>query len=251
LLKLSKYYYVDIPNELGNVVQSRTIDSFSDCDCFRIFRFRKNHLVELFKLLNIPRRIGILNGSVLSGEEVFLFGINRLTCCNTIEDLVKVYGRDNSQWVRSFHWFIEFILVNWKHLLTNMLPFWKNSFQTYCNKIRGKLKTFNYVYDESFRIFGFIDCTVIKIQRPGGGPNVDGSRKSRRIQQAFYNGWKHQHGIKFQTIEGINGLCLHLYGPRSFRRCDLRLLGDSRINQLLADLQPNEPPDVQKSVSVW
>ena len=162
LLKLSKYYFVDIPNELGNVVGSRTIDSFSDCDCFRIFRFRKNHLVELFTLLNIPRRIVISNGSVLSGEEIFLFGINRLTCCNTIEDLVKVYGRDNSQWVRSFHWFIEFILVNWNHLLTNMLPFWKNSFQMYCNKIREKLITFNYMYDESFRIFGFIDCTVIK-----------------------------------------------------------------------------------------
>lgn len=63
----------------------------------------------------------------------------------------------------------------------------------------------------------FHDCTVIQSTTwPGGGPRADGTRNDNHIQMAFYNGWKKHHGIKFQSVELPNDLCMDLYGPMSF-----------------------------------
>ncbi len=48
-----------------------------------------------------------------------------------------------------------------------------------------------------YLVAGFIDDTVLRISRPGGGPAeevVNAERYNNRSQQAFF--------IKFQTVEG-------------------------------------------------
>ena len=61
------------------------------------------------------------------------------------------------------------------------------------------------------------------------------------IQMAFYNGWKKHHGIKFQSIELPNGMCMHMFGPKSFRESDLDLLESSDIIDMLKELQAHLP----------
>eukprot|EP01034_Spumella_vulgaris_P036387 gene36387-44884_t len=76
--------------------------------------------------------------------------------------------------------------------------------------------------------------------RPGGGPARPGVRAPRHnelLQEAFYNGWKKFHGIKYQSLELPNGMCADLYGPKSFRASDLELLVESDLNARLAEVQ--------------
>ena len=93
----------------------------------------------------------------------------------------------------------------------------------------------------TFRVFGFHDDTVIATCRPGGGPAPDGGRHDNFIQMAFYNGWKKHHGVKYQTLELPNCLVADMFGPRSFRRSDLELLGESDLNNRLAAVQQGQP----------
>lgn len=78
------------------------------------------------------------------------------------------------------------------------------------------------------------------------GPNAP--RFHAYIQMSVYNGWKKHHGFKFQTVEAPNGMCIHMYGPRSYRTNDLDLLHDSQINQLVAQAQAGQ--DLQYSIYV-
>jgi hypothetical protein len=98
--------YVDIPPQIRAARVSRTIDSFGEAECYRRFRFRKPDLRNLFELLSFPATIIMENRSRLTGEEVFLFGLNRFTTCGFLEDLIVAYGGEISQWSRALHYFV-------------------------------------------------------------------------------------------------------------------------------------------------
>lgn len=243
--------FVDVPSPVRRKHNPRTIESFSPFDCYRRFRIRKPDLKRVLRLLEIPIHVKLENGSVFTGEEIFLFGLNRFTTCAHIDDLISTYGRESSQWVRAFKWFILFMLNRWGYLLTRMLHFWVRYFEAFSEKIRRKLikKGHNGGLPWLFRICCFIDCTVISSCRPGSGPagdGVDAPRYNNYIQMAFYNGWKHHHGTKWQSVESPIGVCMDMFGPRSFKRCDLNLLNSSNINNKMADVQLGKPEQNQK-----
>ena len=54
---------------------------------------------------------------------------------------------------------------------------------------------------------------------------------------AFYNGWKHTHETKWQTVELPNGMCADMFGPFSFRHNDLEVFEDSKLNESLEAVQ--------------
>ena len=79
----------------------------------------------------------------------------------------------------------------------------------------------------------------MEASRVGGGPREggpDAHRWDSNVQRAFYNGWKAVHGLKHQTITIAHGFTIHLFGPTSLRRSDLKLLEQSNINEKLAAL---------------
>ena len=241
--------FVDIPRQPAIAREARTIESFSEADCYRQFRIRKEDLFEVFHLLQFPHWIILQNRSRMTGEEVFLFGIHRFTTSSHLSDFIPVYGRDFTQLNRAFHWFIIFMLRKWRYLLRDMLPFWSRFFSAFSDVIAAKLRDRGVNNQNACRIFAFIDCTVIDTLRPGGGPAGQGENAPRYndlIQQAFYSGWKKKHGIKFQTVELINGMCMHLFGPKSFRRNDCRLLSLSNINDMVAQVQAELPFNDQR-----
>ena len=77
---------------------------------------------------------------------------------------------------------------------------------------------------QNFGCFAFLDCNVSEIGRPKG---------DNMIQESFYNGWLHKHGIKYQSVEAPSGCCLTLFGPCSFRHSDLTLLDLSELTEIL------------------
>jgi hypothetical protein len=98
-----------------------------------------------------------------------------------------------------------------------MLDFWVPHFETFAGLIKEKSREKCGLIFEAFRVFGFIDCSVIATCRPGGGPMEDGANAARWnnfIQMAWYNGWKKHHGIKYMSIELPIGFCMYLFGPK-------------------------------------
>jgi hypothetical protein len=76
--------------------------------------------------------------------------------------------------------------------------------------------------------------------RPKGGPSRDGTNAPRndpRIQEAWYNGWKKLHGMKWQTVDIPNGMVYHAWGAISVRHNDLYSLRHSNINDQIAAAQ--------------
>lgn len=71
---------------------------------------------------------------------------------------------------------------------------------------------------------GFIDCTKIQMQRPGG-PGL--------MQRSVYSGHKRMHCLIYQTVCTPDGLIFHMYGPEAGRRHDLTLYRQSHLDDTL------------------
>lgn len=71
---------------------------------------------------------------------------------------------------------------------------------------------------------GFIDCTKIQMQRPGG---------ANTNQRAVYSGHKRFHCLVYQTITTPDGLIFHMHGPQVGRRHDITLYRQSGLDDIL------------------
>lgn len=247
LLLLRKYRdltWARVPRTIINR-KHVTIDTFPCPGHYRAtFGFLRRDLHKLKRYLQLPQEIILENNSVFSDEEMLLYCLYRYKSCDDQLKHVSVFGRDPSQLSRAFQWFNTFIINTWGQKLDNNLHYWKPFLPNFADAIRKKVmslsdNTLHYERDE-FTVFAFIDDNVNHTSRPGAGPDYHGDRDEDDIQRAFYNGWKKFHGIKWQSIELPNGMCMDLFGPVSFRRHDLELVEESDINDRLADLQEDE-----------
>jgi hypothetical protein len=231
----------DIPLEPCVDLQ-RTIQSFSDSECWNYFETRKEDLYRLLDCLQIPPEVRLENRSNMSGENVLLRGLYELVSGADQNEIVLVFGRDYSQQSRAFKWFINHIYDLFQDIVTDNLDWWYNGGYLHqsMEAIRAKFGG-----NDRFTTCGFIDCNCLECSRPGGGPCEEGSEAIRldpKIQKAFYN----VHGLKHQTFDCALGMTVDLYGPHSLRRNDLKLLRLSRLNQRLRELQVNS--EIQLSI---
>ena len=74
------------------------------------------------------------------------------------------------------------------------------------------------------RVMGFIDGTFRRIPRP------------LRNQKHFYSGYKKGHGVKYQTVQAVNGIIIDYYGPITGRHGDGYLFAQSGILRRMSDL---------------
>lgn len=228
-------------------VTSRTIDSFTEAQCWQNFRTRKEDLPKLLIAFKLDPEEGNLvvfnNGCRFTKEEILLIGLHRYSVAGSLQQSMgATYGIDFSMLSRAITYFNKHMLTNFGHLLTDNLEFWKPYMGAYSECIRKKLEQVGDIRyaPGTMRVFGFHDDTVLATCRPGGGPAVGGDRHDNFIQMAFYNGWKKHHGHKYQSVELPNGMVADMYGPVSFRHNDVKVLRDSELNERLAALQANE-----------
>lgn len=219
---------------------NRTIASFCPEECDRLFRFKKAELPRLLAVLQMPDTVRTDNACRFTSEEVLLFSLCRLATPGRMEDISRAhFGRDYSQWGRAFRWFLRHVKSTFQGRMTNNLVYWEPMFASCAAKIRLKAAELGCEFNDRFNICGFIDDNCFATCSPGGptrsGPNA--ARAEKALQKAFYNGWKAQHGLKWQTFDLPNGLTADIFGPRTCRANDLRLLRNSALIERLAEAQ--------------
>lgn len=221
-----------------------SFDSFTESDCWAFFVTQKSDLLRLKNALRIPDMITLENRSVMSGEEVLMRSMYELVSGEDQHNIaVNVFGRDFSQQGRSVKWFVHHLYDNFLDLLIDNLEWWfQNGFMEESRKaIEKKMASLGVIFaNDTFRVSSFIDCNCLETSCPGGGPSEGGANAVRwddTIQRAFYNGWKSIHGLKHQTVDIAHGMTIHMYGPTSLRRNDLKLLGQSGVNSKFRELQ--------------
>jgi len=117
------------------------------------------------------------------------------------------------------------MITNWGYLILNNRDYWVDKMVDQAEAVRLKLANLPWVnwrqhfppadQPGGFNIFAFIDNTMIKMCRPGGGPLTDGEaapRLPKEIQQAWWTGWKKLHGMKWQSVTIANGLDFEVWG---------------------------------------
>lgn len=175
-------------------------------------------------------------------------------------DVAKYFpGRRSYQLRAAFHWFLDFIIANWGYLLLNNMEYWKDFLYVSVECIRKKLENLNFanwrlffppifdndgaVNEGAFVVSCFIDNTMFAFCRPGGNTQEGEAspRASLILQQAWWNGWKKLHGMKWQTVILANGMDLNVFGPLSVRRNDLSSLAESKFEEKFRELQLDMP----------
>ena len=204
-----------------------TFDRVDPETCYIYYTVLKQDLPRLHRALGLDALGGSIrleNGMEFGTEEALLILLYKFAFPTRNIQLVPIFGRDHTSIGRVFNWMNKYIREQHGHLVTNNLGYWKSSLESFSEAIRMKVneKSGGQIHypEGQYLVAGFIDDTVLRISRPGGGPaeeGVNAERYNNLIQQAFFNGYKACHGIKFQTVEGPNGMCLELYGPKSFR----------------------------------
>ena len=84
-------------NDINPLLRNRGIDTFTDEDLWTTFRFRKNHLRELLRLLNLPETMNCSNRTSFNSEYGFLLMLFRLENPSKHHDESKTFGRDFNQ----------------------------------------------------------------------------------------------------------------------------------------------------------
>ena len=215
--------------------------------CSERFRFQSfDALRRLLRAFQFPLGdIRLKHRYKSTAEEIILISLTRLSFPYRWSDIYERFpGRKYWFLSSAFQWFLDFMIDNWAYLLVNNLRWWYPRFADSCNSIRLKLQNLNhedwrlFFGEDQFDVFAFIDDTMHATCRPGGnedeGPAAP--RVPTDVQEAWYNGWKKLHGMKWQTIIIACGMDIHVFGPLSARSNDLTALGKSCIEDLLRAL---------------
>jgi hypothetical protein len=230
---------------LTPVRNSTRINDWAEAHIAENFRFRsRDHLRHVLTLLQLREVCTFLNGEIMNRERLLLISLKRLSSELTLLlDLAsQIFGGHYSLIGKAFRFFTRHVALHFAHKLDNNLQYWLPRFPEFAEAIRLAVNAHGpaNLPPGGCDIVGFIDCTNWFSCRPGGGPAAPGGpgvpRNPPILQQAVYSGHKKQHGVKMQTAEGPNGLCIHAYGPCSARHNDLFLLRHSHINAMLRNL---------------
>ena len=226
-----------------------SFETFCEADCRVFFQFLKEDLPRLKLALRIPEKISLANKANMSGEELLLRSLFELVSGSDQYEIAHIFGGDQPLQSRALKWFICHVFTTFHDLLSDNLAWWDESgyLEKSRDAIKKKLEWDTWCNDE-FEVGLFIDCNCMETSTPGGGPAGDGpgaQRWDRKVQEAFYNGWKSIHGLKHQTVDCAYGMTVDLFGPWSLRKNDCRLLSQSQINRRLRELQIDRPNQIK------
>jgi hypothetical protein len=182
---------------------------------------------------------------MFSGEEVMFDSLMRLCTLTTLDEMAKTYfGRDYTAWSRAIRWFYIHLYTMFRDLMCDNLHYWEPYFEECAAAIQKKVAIHGLHY-ALFGVCGFIDDHCFATCRHcGPKETVEQWMRAQLIQEAFYNGWKSWHGLKWQSSDLPNGMTADMLGPRSLRRNNLHLLEWSQLEQrMMHDCLSNSPID--------
>jgi hypothetical protein len=258
ILRIEDHIELDVRNggkKKKEKIPPRTVHDFSREGFSDQFRFHSpEDILRLITGLGFPPRVKIKRYS-LTAEEIVLISLKRLAYPLRWSDIKRDFpGRCRTKLRVAFFYFLDFMIANWGYLILNNREYWVEKMADQAEAIRIKLANLPWVnwrlqfppanQPGGFNIFAFIDNTMIKMCRPGGGPLTDGEaapRLPKEIQQAWWTGWKKLHGMKWQSVTMANGMDFEIWGPVSVRHPDAFTLNGSAIEEKLAQCQEGRP----------
>jgi hypothetical protein len=191
--------------------------NLDDITCRKNFRFDKEGIILLTRLLKVPEKIKTSARDTCSGEEAVCILLNRMAYPKRLHDMMYMFGRSESSICRIFLHMVD-------------LLFDKNYERLYFHKKLMRERLTNYrraIYDKGApvkEVFAFIDGTKIPICRPGEG-----------LQIVCFSGHKRVHCLSFQGVTAPDGLCIHFWGPVGGNRHDGGLLRESGLKDYLKE----------------
>ena len=160
------------------------------------FRFKKNEILALARVLNLPEKFTCDQGTVCESIKALCIVLRRFAYPCRFSDLVPQFGRPVPELSMITNTVVDFIFQNhgeklttWNHALLN-----PQSLRLYADAIHQKGAALE-------NCFGFVDGTVRRICRPG------------QMQRIVYNGHKRVHALKFQSVVLPNGIIANMFGP--------------------------------------
>lgn len=168
-------YIRDPLDPIDHRYKNRTIESFTEEECYRELRFRKDDLKRLIQLLQFPPIIVLPNNCTCNGEYALCLMLYRLSYPSTLARLQSLFGRDYCQLSRIFNYAIDFVYDNHKHRVTDV-AWYAPRLNYYNTAIRRKIAESNvnnnhgHVPGHLNDIYGFIDGThrpVCRLQVSG------------------------------------------------------------------------------------
>jgi hypothetical protein len=180
LVKKCMLYYIHLNLEptvfiLSRPGLNRTIDSFSDSECWNYFETRKNDLARLLAVLRFPERCLLANNSVMRGEELMLRGLYELVSGTDQYEIGNMFGLEQPQQSLAFKFFVNHIYSNFLYIVTDNLDWWYNNGYLHASMTAIKQK---FGGNDRFSTFGFIDCNCLETATPGGGPVEQGNNNN-------------------------------------------------------------------------
>ena len=253
--------------------QDIRFNSWTDQECYDFTSFTKIQLQRMYNLFGLAQLAAQNNGFIrvptgqgillFDPEELFLFTMTR--CKMGLSNKVLcdlIFGGNASRWSYGYPWMLRYLDRRYEDIIGNQgLARFVDQFPDFYDAINKYVqKTSTHHFSDGtaadytglrflpFDLFGFIDCSVYRINRPFSGPDGDyigAPRKARyyNAQRSVYSGYKKFHGIKLQTIMLPNGISF-LFGPTSARVPDVAgaqnmnsVLNMSGLDQFLFELQ--------------
>lgn len=210
-LCMSPYKQSNFPYQEYNRFDWENLDELT---CKVEFRFEKQDIPHLQRVLQIPEMVSISHATTCPGLEILCIMLKRFAYPVRYCDMVPLFGRSVPELCKITQYAINHVYNNHCFRLQDWnQPFLSpDSLLRYADAIHRKGSPLD-------TCFGFIDGTVRPICRPGAN------------QRIVYNGHKRLHAIKFQSICIPNGLIANLSGPWEGRMHDARMLGESGLIQ--------------------
>ena len=185
----------------------------SENNAYQFTRFTKDQLRLLLIHLRIPDRIVVKGGHVFTGEETLIVSLTKIAHAEPWTIMIKnKFGGDPNFWCYAFRWLMKYIYDTFYHKFTgdSFAREWADEVDEFRELIWSKMKTspceierylnsdgndveinlINIAF-EVFRIFSFIDDTLLHTSRPGSGPEGNHEHALRQhdayyIQRAFF-----------------------------------------------------------------
>ena len=116
------------------------LDLMTDDECKTEFRFYKNDIWEVSKILNLPDRIVCYNGINVDRTEAFCIFLKRFAYACRYVDLIPRFARPEPQLCMISNTVLNSIYTNWRHLLLDLGQPWlsRASLQTFAIVIKER-----------------------------------------------------------------------------------------------------------------
>ena len=137
------------------------LDSMTDDECKREFRFLAGDTYTLVELFNFPDEIICNNGVVCDITEAICMLLKRFAYPCRYQDLIPRFGRPVPQLCMITNKVLNFLYLNWSHLLTSFQQNWlsQQNLDNFANIVHNHGAPLD-------NCWGFIDGTVRPIYSP-------------------------------------------------------------------------------------